>query len=440
MFDNMQVGNYVFDSQLAMEWGEKIIMALAILVITWVIAKIAVWAFSRLAKSISFMSHTNKNGVTIGDSLGKIVSLIIWLFGLIAILQVFALNNVIRPVETMLDEVMGFIPNLIGAGVLFFIGIMIARIVKQLIETAMSTVNFDAWIGRASDGLSSVREDSGAEAGEPVLSGPAIGRTLGIIAYVLIIVPFAIAALQQLGISAISDPATGMLNEFMLAIPRIIGAAVVLVIGFFIASWAGQVLRQIVAGFGVDNAFGSLDFLPAGTTASSIVGRIAQIAIMLGAAITAARMLEFPELTLILNDILELGGRVIFGSVIIAVGFWLARLISSVMQSTTGETNLGATIVKYATIVLFVAMGLSYMDFGDGEIVNMAFGALAVMLGVGGAIAVGIAFGMGGRDYAARKLEKMDRIAGDTVATATTPSAKKAAAKNPTAKKPAPKK
>ncbi len=408
MFENRQIGGYVFDSGLAMEWGQKILLAIAILIVTWIVAKIATWAFGKLANSISFMRHTNKSGVTIGESLGKIVSLIIWLFGLIAVLQLFALNNVIRPVETMLSEVMGFIPNLIGAGILFFIGIMIARIVKQLIETALATVNFEGWINRASDGLGSVQSDSGATTSEPVLSGPAIGRTVGIIAYVLIIVPFAIAALQQLGISSISDPATGMLNEFMQAIPRIIGAAIVLVIGFFIASWAGQVLRQIVAGFGVDNAFGSLDFLPTGTTASSIVGRVAQIAIMLGAAVTAARMLEFPELTLILNDILELGGRVIFGSIIIAAGFWLARLLSSVVGSTTGENSLGATIVKYATIVLFVAMGLSYMDFGDGQIINMAFGALAIALGVGGAIAIGIAFGMGGRDKAARTLEKFN--------------------------------
>ena len=430
MFNDMQMGGYVYDNNLAMEWGQKILIAIAILIVTWIVAKIATWAFGKLANSISFMRQTNKSGVTIGESLGKIVSLIVWLFGLIAVLQVFALNNVIRPVETMLAEVMGFIPNLIGAAVLFFIGIMIARIVKQLVETALATVDFDRWIGRASDGLGSVKTDTGAVADrEPVMSGPAIGRTLGIIAYVLIIVPFAIAALQQLGISAISDPATGMLNEFMLAIPRIIGATIVLVIGFFIATWAGQVLRQIVAGFGVDNAFGSLDFLPAGSTASSIIGRITQIAIMLGAAITAARMLEFPELTMILNDILDLGGRVIFGAIIIAVGFWLARLLSSVVGSTTGERSLGATIVKYATIVLFVAMGLSYMDFGDGEIINMAFGALAVAIGVGGAIAIGISFGMGGRDFAARKLEQMDDAVGTLPPEPTAPSAASPSAK-----------
>ena len=60
-------------------------------------------------------------------------------------------------------------------------------------------------------------------------------------------------------------------------------------------------------------------------------------------------------------------------------------------------------VVKYATIVLFVAMGLKYMGIAD-SIIEMAFGALVV----GGAAAGALAFGLGGRDAAAKALAKLD--------------------------------
>ena len=63
---------------------------------------------------------------------------------------------------------------------------------------------------------------------------------------------------------------------------------------------------------------------------------------------------------------------------------------------------MGAQIVRYATIVLFVAMGLKYMGIAD-SIIEMSFGALVI----GGAAAFALAFGLGGKDAAARVLNDL---------------------------------
>ena len=128
---------------------------------------------------------------------------------------------------------------------------------------------------------------------------------------------------------------------------------------------------------------------------------------MLFFAIAATRMLNFGELSAILNNILDIGGRVIFGSVIIAVGFMLASLIAKIVRSSGDGGAMGATIVKYAVIGLFVAMGLSQMGIG-GPIVQTAFSAVVIAAAVAGALA----FGLGGRDAAARALDKLN--AGET--------------------------
>jgi hypothetical protein len=134
-------------------------------------------------------------------------------------------------------------------------------------------------------------------------------------------------------------------------------------------------------------------------------------------------MLQFPELTNILNEVLALGGKVIFGGVIIGLGFMIANILARIVGGAS-EGSMGSQIVKYATIVLFVAMGLKYMGLAD-SIINMAFGALVI----GGGVAAALAFGLGGRDAAAKTLEDMRS------AKPKAPAARKPAARKPAADK-----
>lgn len=389
MFTNMNVGGYRYDESVLWAGLETLGLAIFILLVTWLVAKLAKWAFAKLVDNVGFFRRDTASGEPIGSSLGKIVSLLIWLLGLLAILQVFGLNGVSAPVQTLLNKVMQFIPNIVGAALIFFIGAMIARIVKQIVETAMMTINFDRWATRG--GV------------EEVTGNATISKTIATIVYVLIIIPVAIAALEALNIEAVSVPAALMLQSIFDAIPRIIGAALVLGIGYVIAKWIGSVLREILPGLGVDRSLAALEIIPATTTFSGIVARVTQIAIVLFFAIMAARMLQFPEITLILNEILELGGRVIFGAVIIAVGFLIANLLAKIIGGA-GESGMAATIVKTVTMILFAAMGLKFMGIAD-SIIEMAFGALVI----GAAVAGALAFGLGGREAAARKLAEMEK-------------------------------
>jgi len=92
---------------------------------------------------------------------------------------------------------------------------------------------------------------------------------------------------------------------------------------------------------------------------------------------------------------------------VILVGFLIANMLARLISGGSGETSLAANVVKWAAVVLFTFMGLEFMGVGD-EIVRYAFAALVV----GGAVAGALAFGLGGRDWAARKLEEIDRKTG----------------------------
>lgn len=405
--------------------AEKAGIALIILIVTWIVARLVKAAFTKLVGKAKFLQRQGSDGQSLGAALGQIASLLVWLFGLMAILQVFSLDRVLEPISGMLNTLLSYLPNAIGAGFVFFIGYIIAKIARQLTETGLDTAGFDRGVARLTNGqlgdAQSARadvtraDDTRAEGvradGEAVVrdgvdrtgagtsTSTRLSSVVGNLVFALILIVVSIAALQILGISAISDPAESMLQAIFDAIPRIIAAALLLTLGVFIAKFVAQLLESTLRGFGTDRSVAELGIVPEGQSASSILARIAQIGIILFFAVMAAQMLNFPAITNFLEEVLALGGRVLFGGAIIAAGV----IIAGLLRRTIGSGTSGQ-IIYWATVALFVAMGLSFMGIAD-SIINLAFGAVVV----GGALAAALAFGLGGREAAARTLNKVER-------------------------------
>ena len=371
---------------------QKVGIALIILIITWLVARIIRWAAAKLVNRVKFLQKQGNDGEQIGQSLGKVAGLIVWLFGLVAILQVFALSEVLSPVQGMLGVVMAFIPNLIGAGFIFFIGYVIANIVRQLLRTGLGTVDFSGLVRKVTPGNEPVDEVQSRESQAKIVD------IIANIVFALILLVVAISALQVLGIAAISVPAQQMLQLVFTAIPQVIMALALLAVGILIAKFVGQLLESTLHGVGTDTVVAQWGVVPEGKSASGIIAGIVKIAIVLFFGVMAAQMLNFPAITNILNEILALGGKILFGAAIIAAGFVIANVIGRFLGDTTASK-----IIRYTAIALFVAMGLKYMGIAD-SIINMAFGAIVI----GAALAAALAFGLGGRDAAARTLKKME--------------------------------
>jgi hypothetical protein len=229
--------------------------------------------------------------------------------------------------------------------------------------------------------------------------------------FALIIIPVAIAALQVLGIEAISGPAIDMLNQIFSAIPRLLAAALWIGIAFIAARFLKTIIEAILPPTGFDEALKSIGVLPGNASPSRIVANVAMIAIILAASIVALRLVGGDDIAVFLAQVTALGSKVIFGTLIIVVGIFLSNIIAKLVGSGTGEGGYAQTIVRYAIIALFTAIGLTFMGLAD-QIVMMAFG---LILG-SAAIATALAFGLGGRDAAARILERWADEAGPPAA------------------------
>lgn len=391
-------------------WTPRVLVAIIILIATHFVAKAIKWGLVRLLDKIPVMQRMQaETGNSLSEQLGILVYWLIWLVGLVVALQPLGLAPALNPVHLLTAEVFAYIPRIIAAAVIFIVGLIVARVVRNIVVAALGAVNADRWFGRLAPQTQrtppiptapAAPVDAAGEAGTGIDAPPAFSRTIGAVVFALIIIPVAIAALQALGISAIVEPVVAVLHTVLAAIPRIFAAAILLGIAFFVARWVKALVEQVLTSLGFDNALGTITGGAGAASPSRVVGNIVLTAIMLFAAIEAARLIDFDAVAALLVQVTELGGQVIFGSVIIVVGVVIARIVARLVGDAVGESGL-PSILKYAIIALAVAIGLRFMGLAN-EIVNLAFG---LILG-SAAVACALAFGLGGRATAHRLLEK----------------------------------
>ena len=384
-------------------WIPRILGALAILVIAYILARAAKWAIAKIVDRVPALKrhYEAEPGKTLGSLIGDIVFWLILLIGIMLALQPLGLSQVLEPVRQLTTQTFSFIPNLIGAGLIFVIGLVVAKILRRLAEGALLAANADGWLRRTGIASSAGTAPASPAGGTAtILPRASISRTVGMLVFYIVMIPITIMALDALQIEVISAPATEMLQTIFDALPRIVAAVILLGIGYIVGKLAKQFIEQLLPSAGFDRSVSALGFTSESTTPSRTVGTIVMIAIMLFFAIKAAELLQSPIIAIMLAQLLELGGRVLFGGVIILGGFVFAKIASNLVAGTGSEGWLPA-ILKWSIIALSVAMGLRFMGLAN-EIVIIAF---ASIIG-SAAIACALAFGLGGRPTAHKLLEQ----------------------------------
>jgi hypothetical protein len=349
-----------------------------------------------------------KPAVDVGERIGEVGYWLVWLLGLIAALNVVGMAEVVAPLNGMVSSFLQYLPSVVGAALIFFIGFVLATIVRRMVEATVEAVELDRRLIDA--GLTHTPK------------GPGLARLLGLLAFTLIIIPVAIAALQALDITAISDPATRMLDGILTTIPRVIGAALLVFIAYLIGRWVMTLIEEGLKSIGFDDIISGIanaepirvgrekmDLTPGVDTLnlskfppSKMIGLAVLIGIVLFAAVEAARLLEFGAMAAMLTRVLELASSVLFGAVIIALGILLANILAAA-SSRDGKpsSEIISTMVRWGVIALATAVGLSFMGLAN-NIIALAFGLILGSV----AVAVAIAFGVGGRDAAKRMLDR----------------------------------
>jgi hypothetical protein len=364
---------------------------------------------SSLSRRVSENAEVSpKNRVSLGETIGNVVYWLVFLLFLPAILGALNLNGILAPVQGMVNEVLAFLPNLLAAALILAVGYFASRIVRQIVVGLLNSVGVDR-----------IGQQVGIPQNERT---PNLANALGTLVMVLIMIPVVIAALNALDIPAVSQPAASMLTTVLNAVPLIFGAAVLIALTYFAARLVGNLVAGLLAGIGFDRLFRSLGFnevtprmgaepLPTtgtqadlaapGWSPSRIAGMLVTIALVLFGVIAAANMLGFVVISTMVAGFMALAGNILLGLAILGLGLYLSSLAERAIRgSGATQANILATAARVAIIVFSGALALRQMGLGE-DIVNLAFGLLFGAV----AVAFALAFGLGGRDVAARQLD-----------------------------------
>jgi hypothetical protein len=376
-----------------------ILEAAVLLLIAWVIAsglKLIIFRILKTAKLDERLSSQADveapEQVSITNTIGNVVYWLVFLIFLPAVLSTLELQGLLSPVQGMVDEILGVLPNILGAGMILLVGWLAARIVRKIVTGLLVGVGVDR-----------LGDQTGLEA---ALGGQQLSNVLGTIIYVLILIPVAIGALDVLQIPAVSEPASQMLTTILNALPAIFGALLLIGIAYFVARLVGTYVTNFLNGIGFDKVLSWIgvegEVAEGQKTPSEIVGYLTVVAIMFFAVIEAANMLGFTILADIVSKVLVAAGGVLMGVVVFGLGLYLAKLAHRVIRDAGGsQAHILAPVARIAIIVFSGTLALRQMGFAE-EIVNLAFGLLLGAI----VVAAALAFGLGSRDIAARELER----------------------------------
>lgn len=381
--------------------------AVLLLGVAWVVATITksivvlgLESF-KLDDRLAAQAGGEKSPFSLNETLANAMYWFIFLFFLPLVLDALQLQGPLEPVQNLLNDILSALPKILTAAIIGAIGWFIAWIVRRIVTNVLAAMGTDQLGSKV--GLTETE------------GGMSLSGLIGTVVYVLILIPTAIAALNALEIEAISAPAVSMLEQILYTIPQIFTAGLIFVVFYVIGQFISELVSNILTSVGFDNIFtwlglpsvsSSADESSEGSitskTPSEIAGIVVQVGIMLFAAVAATEVLGMASLTEIAQGILSGSGGVLVGLLVFGVGLYLANLAFSLISSA-GSSNakiLGNT-ARISIIALSGAMALQQMGIAT-DIVNLAFGLLLGAL----AVAVAIAFGLGGRDVAAEQLRE----------------------------------
>lgn len=361
--------------------------AVAVGFIGWIVARLVraglTNVLSRTELDEKLSSEVGVNALS--SNIAEIFYWLVLLLFLPIVLSILGLTGLLIPVQNMVNEAIAYLPNLFIAGVILFVGYILAKIVCGIVEGLGNSL-----------GLQTQAEKVG------LFKNSNISKFLGSFVFAIIVITALIVAFEALGIQAISQPATAMLNEIMYAIPQIIAAGLILIVAYIVSRFVGRLVAELISGAGIDEIPMKLDvqrFLGQ-TRISDLIGYLIVFFTMLFAISEAANRLGLEQVSVLIAMFIQFGASILLGAVILVIGFWLANVVANVVQR--GEYNSSrwlANLVRILIMGLVIAMGLKAMGIAD-SIVNLAFGLTLGSV----AVAFALAFGLGGRQPAERLL------------------------------------
>lgn len=323
--------------------------------------------------------------------IGKLVHLLVFLLFVPGIFESLGMREVSSPILNLLNTMWGYLPNILAAVLVLWVGFFIARLVRELLIPVFNRLK-----------VNTLQEKAGIQ----VVDTGRLSDTLAYIVYVLILIPVIIASLQVLNIQAVSVPAIQMLDTIFKFIPNILASLVIIIVGCMVARFSGNIVENMIDSAGFDAKLSErLETKGNGFVLSKVVGITIHTIMVVFFIVESFGVLHLPVLTGIGNAVISYMPYVL-ASVLILVACYVCDGLAGKALLKGNHTVL-ALVSKISIYTIGTFMILNELGIAK-EIVNTVFILIIAAL----AIAFAVSFGVGGRNFAEKVLKKLENTCG----------------------------
>ena len=213
--------------------------------------------------------------------------------------------------------------------------------------------------------------------------------------------------------NVIVDPVREMLTKIMAYLPVLLGALIILIVGWIVAKiirWIVDRLLKAVRFDTLADKAGISEVLRKGDmkiTARQVVSSLVYWLIIIMVLVMVANALGLPKASDILSNLFAYVPKVIAALLVLVVAMFLASFVSGIVRIAAGNANLPkpellAGISRWAIIIFAVTISLAQLGIA-ALLVTATFN---IMLG-GVVLALALAFGLGGKEAAAKYLDEL---------------------------------
>jgi len=379
---------------LSLSYGAPLLKALAILAVGWLVAKGVSIGIKKVLdrteldnKLAAKLTGGRAKGVAIEAGVSRLVYWLIMLFVLMAVFQALELTVVTEPINVLLTKIAAFLPQALAAGVLAGVAWAVATVLRLVVANLLGAFQVDRKLGD--------------QAGEE-MKKVSLTATLADAVYYLVwllFLPQIIDALQMEGLSPVKD----MVGQILGFLPSLFGALIVFFLFYVVARVVQRLSASLLRTIGFDRLPEALGVGPArsgAASASAIAGYVILTIVLFLGGVQAFRTLGLVTVSSLAEELLAGLFNIVVAVVIFGVGLFLSRVAYRAISPTDqSQTRLLGNIARAAILIFTGAMALFRAGLAS-QIVTLAFGALIVGL----ALAAALAFGLGGREEAARTI------------------------------------
>lgn len=209
------------------------------------------------------------------------------------------------------------------------------------------------------------------------------------------------------------DSLKSIWQSFIGFLPTLLAALIVFIIGWLIAIFLGKVANRIIKAIKLDLLLAKLGFRKALAKAKlklnsgKFFDELVKWFFIIVFLMTAVDILGLTEVTLFLKTILFYIPNVIIAAIVLLAAVIVANFMQRVVKASADAAGLSSSgavggIAKWAILVFGFVIALTQLGIATTLIQTIVIGLIAML-----ALAGGLAFGLGGKDWAARILDRI---------------------------------